>query len=63
MTGDETKEELDRCRVWDIVVRDGPQRMHRLSNSTRISYARLKRLVTHPWFDVDEYEFIRIART
>lgn len=62
MTGTEDKDELTRCFLYDIIFRDGPQRMRRLMLKANVRHDRLTRLLAHPWFTVDDLEYVRIAR-
>jgi hypothetical protein len=46
----ETKDDLDRCRLWDKIFEQGPLSVAHLYERTRIAARRIKFLLEHEWF-------------
>lgn len=65
MSGEEAKDELDRCYLWDLIFKYGPMDYSELhiqaeSDGRKISMQRARALTAHPWF-VMQFGVIYIA--
>jgi hypothetical protein len=50
MNGKETRDDLDRCKLWDAIYTDGPTGVGELSAKTGIASRRITALICHSWF-------------
>lgn len=51
MDGTETEAELERCKLFDILYQQGPQRIAYLAMYSGFELAKVHKLIKHPWFD------------
>lgn len=67
MDGTETKDDLDRCKIWDVLFNSDHRSVGHIAQRTKIHANRVRSLVEHPWFtrtgpDDDSLQVISIRR-
>ena len=52
MDGKESKDDRDRCKVFDAIFKHGALTIEELTDIVSIGAARITRLVEHEWFEM-----------
>lgn len=50
MNRKESKEDKERCRVWDAVFTEGAMEIGDVARFTELAHARIAYLIDHEWF-------------
>lgn len=62
MDGSESREDLHRCRVWDLLFEFGALHVDELSSRVKLRKDRVLNLLNHCWFVPVKGGFAEIAK-
>lgn len=62
MDGTETRSQVNRCRIFDMVWSDGPLKCPVLARRLRLRLSEVRRLVEYEWFcgEKDSVSLVRL---